>query len=223
MANLYFKYCPMDGGKSLELLKTATSYERKGREVMLFTPSIDTRSGKGKISSRWGITRDAHAWSGYEPMKILEYATFLRPDVILVDEAQFLTREQVEQAAEVVDRLGIPVLCYGLKNDFKNDLFEGSAALLAYAERIEEIISICERCEKKATMNLRLVDGSPAIDGEQIQVGDEEYISVCRRHYKEAFTNAESKGTQEEEGETQAASSARKTEAAGGIEESSPL
>lgn len=179
-AKLYFKYASMKAGKSLELLKTADSYERTGKKVAILTPAIDDRHGVGLVSSRIGLQREAHVIDDNTLLTRLVRGV----DVVLIDEAQFLSREVVKHLAlYVVDYLGIPVICFGLKNTFKNELFEGSAALLVYAESIEEIKGLCERCSRKATMVVRTVNGRPVYDGETIQVGDSEYVSVCRKHY----------------------------------------
>ena len=187
MSKLYFKYAPMEAGKSLDLLKTAHNFEKKGRKILLFKPSEDDRAGTKMIRSRIGSEREAFPLTRNFPNKIYEYAEAMRPDAILIDEAQFLSRETIEYAARVVDELEISVFCYGLKNDFKNELFEGSAALIVFADKLEEIRTICDKCDRKALMNLRLCNGVPVREGDQIQIGDEEYISVCRRCYKEAF------------------------------------
>jgi thymidine kinase len=179
-AKLYFKYASMKAGKSLELLKTADSYERTGKRVAILTPAIDDRHGVGVVRSRLGLEREAHA---------IEDGCLLTPliqgaKVVLIDEAQFLSRSMVKRlATEVVDKWGVPVICFGLKNTFKNELFEGSAALLVYADSIEEIKGLCELCTRKATMTLRTVMGKPVYDGNTVQIGDSEYISVCRKHY----------------------------------------
>lgn len=181
MAKLYFKFSTMKGGKSLELLKTADTYERTGKRALLLTSQIDTRNGTGIISSRLGVQREAYVIENV--FSVAALVTTKRADVILIDEAQFLTRDKVIELAAVVDRLGVPVVAFGLKNTFNNRLFEGTEALMAFADSIEEIKGLCECCNRKATMNLRTMDGRPVYDGETIQVGDEEYKSVCRKHF----------------------------------------
>lgn len=199
MAKLYFKYGTMSAGKSFELLKTADTYERKGRAVTTLVPSTDDRNGVGKVSSRVGLSRDAEVIEdkrgSFEIVrqKCLDHhfvGIGERPSIVLVDEAQFLTRVEVEDLAKIVDRLDIPVICFGLKNQFNNELFEGSAALLAHADDIAEIKAVCSKCESKATMNLRYVNGTPTTTGDAIQVGDEEYESVCRFCFMEAVEDA---------------------------------
>lgn len=191
MAKLYFKYGAMGAGKSLELLKTADNYERKGRRVLLMIPHGSERDGEGVISSRVGLQRQAIQLLPHDnPLYTSPEDIFLfngKPNVVLVDEAQFLTRKDVESLARIVDRYDTPVICFGLKNDFRNELFEGSAALLALADKVEEIRTICHYCDKKATMNMRLVAGKPTKDGPQKQIGDTEYVSVCRKCYDKAF------------------------------------
>lgn len=187
MAQLYFRYSTMNAGKSIEVIKVAHNYEERGKKVLVMTSAVDDRYGTGKVSSRIGVSRDAELV--YDDTNILEL--FLNEnkrksiDCVLVDECQFLKRHHVEELAEIVDSCNVPVLCYGLKNDFRNELFEGSYALLVYADKIEEIKTICW-CGKKATMVARIVDGKLVKSGEQIQVGGNEmYISLCRKHYND--------------------------------------
>ena len=190
MAQLYYYYGAMQSSKSASLLMVAHNYESQGKKVLLFTPDVDDRSGVGVIASRVGIDKKAHALSKDEDVfeivkeKINENNSD-KIHCVLVDESQFLTREHVVQLTLVVDKLNIPVMCYGLKNDFQNNLFEGSETLLIHADKIIEIKTICakENCGKKAIMNLRLSDGKPVYEGIQIQIGDEEYLPVCREHY----------------------------------------
>lgn len=189
MANFYFRYGSMGAGKSIDLLKVNHNYREQGKNTLLFTPSVDDRYGIGKITSRIGLSEDADvvdkSFNLYDYIK--EYTKVgEKVFVVLVDEAQFLTKEHVIQLTNVVDELDIPVMAFGLKNDFSNNLFEGTEALLIYADKIEEIKTICTKkdCGKKGTMNLRLNNGSPVYEGDQIQIGgDESYIPVCRKHY----------------------------------------
>lgn len=190
MAQLYYYYGAMQSSKSASLLMVAHNYESQGKKVLLFTPDVDDRSGVGVIASRVGIDKKAHALSKDEDVfeivkeKINENNSD-KIHCVLVDESQFLTREHVVQLTLVVDKLNIPVMCYGLKNDFQNNLFEGSETLLIHADKIIEIKTICakENCGKKAIMNLRLSEGKPVYEGKQIQIGDETYLPVCREHY----------------------------------------
>ncbi len=184
MAQLYYKYGTMNSGKSIEILKVAHNYEEQGKSVALMTSSLDTRDAYGVVSSRIGLRREAIPISS--DMALFAYVKNLanRPSCILVDECQFLSKKNVYALARVVDDLNIPVMCFGLKNDFQNELFEGSHYLLLMADKIEEIKTICQYCAKKAIMVLRMKDGKPTYEGEQIQIGgNETYIPVCRHHY----------------------------------------
>ncbi|HML39014.1 MAG TPA: thymidine kinase [Bacillota bacterium] len=187
MAQLYYRYSTMNAGKSIELIKVAYNYEERGKRVLVFTPSVDDRFGVGVIASRIGVTREAIAIN--DDTNILE--VFMKEskkgpvDCVLVDECQFLKKHHVQELVEIVDSCDVPVLAYGLKNDFKNELFEGSYYLLVYADKIEEIKTICW-CGRKATMVARIVDGKFVKTGEQIVVGGNDmYISLCRKHYND--------------------------------------
>ena len=182
MAQLYFRYSTMNAGKSTEVLKIAHNYEEQNKRVLLFTPPVDDRYGKGKITSRMGFQRDAEICT--DDTDMMEIASGKKPDCILVDEGQFLSRQQVVILTRIVDTLNIPVIVYGLKNDYRNRLFPGSEALLLFADKIEEIKAVCWHCPKKATMILKYKDGKPVSEGEQVEIGgNESYISVCRRCY----------------------------------------
>ena len=187
MAQLFFKYSTMNAGKSIELIKVAYNYEERGKRVFCLTPKVDSRYGEGVIASRVGLQRTAVAIS--EDMDILE--VFMREnekqpiDCVLVDEGQFLKKHHVEELVEIVDSLNVPVMVYGLKNDFKNELFEGSYYLLVYADKIEEIKTICW-CGRKATIVARVEDGKLVKEGKQIIVGGNNmYVSLCRKHYND--------------------------------------
>lgn len=186
MAQLYFRYGTMNSGKSFEVLKVAHNYEEQNKKVKIFTSGIDDRAGTGIIASRPGFKREVtpimDETNIYEIVKI--DAEKERVWCVLIDEAQFLTKEHVLQLTQIVDELNIPVMTFGLKNDFMNRLFEGSQYLLLYAEKIEEIKTICWYCGKKATMNLRFANNEPVYEGQQIQIGgNESYFPVCRYHY----------------------------------------
>ena len=184
MAQLYYKYGTMNSGKTIEILKVAHNYEEQGKGVVIMTSAIDTRDGFGVVSSRIGMKREAIAIE--DDTDIFGYIQGLeeKPYCVLVDEAQFLKRHHVYDLARVVDELDVPVMAFGLKNDFRNELFEGSEHLLLLADKIEEIKTICQYCSRKATMVLRTQAGKPVYDGEQIKIGGHEtYISVCRKHY----------------------------------------
>lgn len=189
MAKLYYRYGSMGAGKSIDLLKVNHNYLEQGKKTILLTPSVDDRYGVGKITSRIGLSEDATPID--KPFNIYKFiceqkAVHNEIYAILIDEAQFLTKNQVIELSKIVDDFDIPVMAFGLKNDFSNKLFSGSEALLIYADSIEEIKTVCTKntCNKKATMNLRLSDGKPVRQGEQIQIGgNESYVPVCRSHY----------------------------------------
>jgi thymidine kinase len=174
----------MNSGKTIEILKVAHNYEEQNKPVVIMTSALDTRDGFGKVSSRIGMRREAVPIS--EDTDIYAYIEGLpeKPYCILIDEAQFLTKANVYDLARVVDHLKVPVMAFGLKNDFQNHLFEGSRELLLLADKIEEIKTICQYCSKKATMVLRTENGKPVYHGAQVQIGgNETYIPVCRKHY----------------------------------------
>lgn len=184
MAQLYFRYGAMNSGKSIEVLKVAHNYEEQNKAVRIFTSGVDNRDGVGIVSSRTGMRREAmpitRETNIFKEVKKADEKIWC----VLVDEAQFLNKEHVLQLTRIVDELNIPVMTFGLKNDFMNNLFEGSKYLLLHAEKIEEIKTICWYCGKKAIMNLRISDGKPVYEGEQIQIGgNESYYPVCRHHY----------------------------------------
>lgn len=184
MAQLYYKYGTMNSGKTIEILKVAHNYEEQGKPVVIMTSALDTRDAFGVVSSRIGMRREAVAID--DEMDIFGYIRKMepRPYCVLIDEAQFLRRHHVYDLARVVDELAVPVMAFGLKNDFRNELFEGSKHLLLLADKLDEIKTICQYCSKKATMVLRTQDGKPTYEGAQIQIGgNETYIPVCRKHY----------------------------------------
>ena len=201
MGKLYFKYGVMNSSKTANLLMVAYNYESQGRRIFCLKPSTDTRWSDdphniyGSIKSRAVpnshscklISRDRNLFDMIED----ETKWPVKLSAVLIDEAQFLTREQVKQLADVAEKLNINVLCFGLKNTFVDgELFEGSAALLYYASDIQEIKTICKYCNRKATMNLRLINGKPVYSGDTIAIGDvkdedsEMYAQVCYKHYK---------------------------------------
>jgi thymidine kinase len=184
LAQLFFKYGAMNSGKSIEILKVAHNYKEQGKSVILMTSDLDTRSGLGKISSRIGLSADAIALKHDSNVYDIVKDENTEAACILIDECQFMTKEQVIQATQVVDELNIPVMAFGLKNDFRNELFDGSKYLLLYADKMEEMKTICWFCKKKATMNMRMSNGQPVYEGDQIAIGgNEAYYPVCRRHY----------------------------------------
>lgn len=184
MAQLFYKYGAMNSGKSIEILKVAHNYEEQNKPVVILTSSLDTRDGVGYVASRIGLKREAipifHETDVFQLVEALPE----KPYCVLIDEAQFLEKQHVLELAHVVDDLGIPVMAFGLKNDFRNELFEGSKYLFLYADKIEELKTICWFCHKKAIMNLHYINGKPVYDGDQIQIGgNESYYPVCRKHY----------------------------------------
>lgn len=193
MSKVYFYYSAMNAGKSTVLLQSSYNYRERGMHTLLFVPAIDTRAGVGRIQSRIGLGSDAMALQADENIfEHVKAAHAAQPVAcVLIDEAQFLTRAQVEQLTDVSDRLGIPVLCYGLRTDFQGQLFTGSAALLALADNLIELKTICH-CGRKATMNLRVgPDGRAVKEGAQVEIGgNERYVAMCRRHYKDALASA---------------------------------
>ena len=195
MAKLYFNYSTMNAGKSTVLLQASHNYVENGMATYLLTAELDHRAGEGRIGSRIGIGAAADTFVAGDDLfariaaRQAEAAVGDRPlACVFVDEAQFLEPEQVWQLARVVDDLRLPVLCYGLRVDFRGELFPGSATLLALADEMREVRTICH-CGRKATMVVRLgPDGMPLRDGDQIQIGgNETYVSLCRRHWREAM------------------------------------
>jgi thymidine kinase len=188
MAKLYFYYSAMNAGKSTMLLQSAYNYNERGMDTIIFTPAIDQRSGSNKVSSRIGLSANAVTFDGES--NLFEYVNNAKPAIpklscILVDEAQFLLKEQVWQLSDIVDQLNLPVLAFGLRSDFQGEPFPGSLALLVLADNIVELKTICF-CGKKAIMNTRIdANGKVVRAGAQIEIGgNENYISTCRRHFK---------------------------------------
>ncbi len=184
MAKLYFRYAAMNAGKSTALLQAAHNYEERGLRVRLFTAALDDRGGHGVIASRLGLTRRAETFgshTSFEPSAVLIDGA-PHPACLLIDEAQFLTREQVRQLHRLVHRADIPVLCWGLRSDFQGHAFPGAAELLTLADDLEEMKTICA-CGRKASMNLRLdAQGRRVTAGEQVLIGgNERYRAVCPR------------------------------------------
>ena len=190
MAKLYFYYSAMNAGKTTLLLQSAHNYRERGMNPLLFTPALDERHGAGRIRSRIGLEAEAIAFEQGEDLfaRVQRELELRKVHCVLVDEAQFLSRDQVYQLTEVVDRLGIPVLCFGLRTDFQGELFEGSRYLLGWADQLEEIKSICHT-GRKATMVVRVDEAGYAIrEGRQVEIGgNERYVSVSRKAFKEVF------------------------------------
>ena len=178
----------MNAGKSTTLLQSSYNYQERGMNTLVYTAAIDNRYGVGKVASRIGISQEAKLFHPNTDLwsEITQHIEKQTLHCILIDEAQFLTKEQVYQLSEIVDKQHIPVLCYGLRTDFQAELFEGSKYLLAWADQLEELKTICY-CGRKANFVIRMNEQGEAIaDGEQIQIGgNDTYLSVCRRHYKE--------------------------------------
>ena len=190
MAKLYFYYASMNAGKSSTLLQTAFNYGERGMRVSLWTAALDDRVGFGAISSRIGLASDAHRFESGTDIEARVRSDHGEGAIacVLVDEAQFLTRDQVWQLARLADEVGIPVLCYGLRTDFQGELFPGSAALLGIADALVEMKAVCD-CGRKATMNLRVDGQGRAVrEGAQTEIGgNDRYVAMCRRHFCEAL------------------------------------
>jgi thymidine kinase len=190
MAKLYFHYSTMNAGKSTVLLQAAHNYCERGMQVYLLTAQFDNRAGDAQIASRIGIAQDADTFAAGDDLfiKIKQRLNAGPCACVFIDEAQFLSEDQVWQLARAVDDLGIPVMCYGLRVDFLGKLFPGSATLLALADEMREVRTICH-CGKRATMVIRQDDQGNALkDGAQVQIGgNETYVSLCRRHWRAAM------------------------------------
>jgi len=190
MAKLYFYYSSMNAGKSTALLQSSYNYKERGMNTLVLAPQFDDRFGVGKVTSRIGIETEAITFrSDTDLYALIEAGNSDDPlHCVLIDEAQFLTREQVFALGEVTDNLHIPVLAYGLRTDFQGEPFEGSKYLLAWADNLKELKAICH-CGSKATMVLRLDgDGNAVTEGSQVEIGgNDRYISMCRRHFKEKY------------------------------------
>ncbi|WP_157018691.1 thymidine kinase [Mesorhizobium xinjiangense] len=187
MAKLYFHYATMNAGKSTLLLQASYNYRERGMTTMLFVAGHYRRHDQGYISSRIGLESEAAMFRDGDDLhaQVAEHHAHTGVHCVFVDEAQFLEDEQVWQLARIADRLDIPVMCYGLRTDFQGKLFSGSRALLAIADELREVRTIC-RCGRKATMVVRLgPDGKVAKEGEQVAIGKDVYVSLCRRHWEE--------------------------------------
>ncbi|MGF1686670.1 thymidine kinase [Photobacterium japonica] len=190
MAQMYFYYSAMNAGKSTTLLQSSFNYRERGMNPVIFTAAIDDRYGKGIVSSRIGLQEEAELFNVEDDLyqRLSHMHADNKIDCVLIDESQFLTKPQVYQLTEVVDKLHIPVLCYGLRSDFRGELFDGSRYLLAWADKLVELKTICH-CGRKANMVIRQDESGKAIaDGDQVEIGgNDRYVSVCRKHYKEAL------------------------------------
>ena len=197
MSKLYFYYSTMNAGKSTTLLQSSFNYRERGMHTLLLTAALDDRFGKGKVASRIGLEQEADLFD--DEINLLQHVALRNTkqgiDCVLVDEAQFLSKSQVWQLSEVSDQLNIPVLCYGIRTDFKGQLFAGSQWLLAWADELHELKTICH-CGKKANMVVRVdEDGQAISEGTQVEIGgNDRYVSLCRRHFKSAYSGIERVG-----------------------------
>lgn len=188
MAQLYFYYSAMNAGKSTSLLQSNYNYRERGMQTVIFTSSADDRAGQGIVSSRIGLSEEAHTFDNSTNMfdKIKSLIKEQPYHCVFIDEAQFLSADQVDQLAAIVDKLKVPVLCYGIRTDFQGQLFTGSQRLLAISDKLTELKTICQ-CGKKASMVLRIDENKQVIsDGDQVVIGgNDQYVSVCRKHFSE--------------------------------------
>jgi thymidine kinase len=186
MAQLYFYYSAMNAGKSTALLQSAYNYAERGMNAEIFTAALDNRFGQGKVASRIGLESAAHLFTPETNMQLVVEALLAKGkiDCMFIDEAQFLTKRQVQQVIYVVDNLNIPVLAYGLRTDFLAETFEGSRYLLAWADKLIELKTICH-CGRKAAFVVRIdANGQAVKEGEQVEVGgNDRYESMCRQHF----------------------------------------
>lgn len=196
MSKLYFYYSSMNAGKSTHLLQSSYNYQERGMKTVVYTAKIDDRYSVGKVSSRLGIDADAFLFDTNTNIyqDIVDYKKEHSCDCVLIDESQFLTKVQVKQLTDIVDSLGIPVLAYGIRTDFLGETFSGSAALLAWADKLVELKTICH-CGKKAGFVTRIDEqGNAVIDGEQIEIGgNDRYEALCRKHFKELVWDKQAK------------------------------
>ena len=190
MAKLYFYYSSMNAGKSTALLQSSYNYRERGMNTIVMAPHLDDRYGTGKVTSRIGIETEATVFQKDDDLFAVVDKRHSNETLhcVLIDEAQFLTRDQVFQLSDVTDKLNIPVLAYGLRTDFQGEPFEGSKYLLAWSDNLKELKAICH-CGSKATMVLRLDgDGNAVTKGSQVEIGgNDRYVSTCRKHFKQEF------------------------------------
>ncbi len=190
MAKLYFYYSSMNAGKTTALLQSSHNYRERGMNTLVLSPALDTRDAVGTVRSRLGIETNAVVFGGDDDLFSLTEKQHRNEPLhcVLLDEAQFLTKQQVFELGEITDRLNIPVLAYGIRTDFQGELFEGSSYLLAWADNLKELKTICH-CGAKATMVVRTDEnGRPVTEGSQVEIGgNDRYVSMCRLHFKECF------------------------------------
>lgn len=193
MAKLYFYYSSMNAGKSTALLQSSYNYRERGMNTLLLAPELDHRYGIGRVTSRIGLESSARTFRSSDDLEkiVSDSHSKTRLHCVLVDEAQFLSKDQVFQLGNVADELNVPVLAYGLRTDFRGEPFEGSLYLLAWADNLKEIKAICH-CGSKATMVVRQdSNGETVTDGDQVEIGgNDRYISLCRKHFKASFHDA---------------------------------
>ena len=183
MAKLYFRYGAMGSSKTANAIMVQYNYMERGQKALMIKPRLDTRDGERIVGSRSGLKADCNFVEELDEISVQDY------DCIIVDEAQFLTKEQVEKLVYIVDEMNVPVICYGLRADFQGNLFEGSKWLMAWADTIEEIKTVCW-CGRKATCNARISNGRVVKMGEQIMLGgNESYVALCRRHWANGKLN----------------------------------
>lgn len=191
MAKLYFYYSAMNAGKSTNLLQSSYNYQERGMRTLLFTPEIDNRYRVGEISSRIGLQAEAHLFNEVTDLfaaTALQHQSHHPLHCVLVDEAHFLTKAHIGELCKITDELDIPVLAYGLRSDFRGEPFSGSLYLLAWADKLIELKTVCH-CGSKATMNLRVdKEGKAVTEGAQVEIGDtDRYVSLCRKHFWQAW------------------------------------
>lgn len=193
MAKLYFYYSSMNAGKTTALLQSSYNYKERGMNTLVLTPELDDRFGKGKVKSRIGLESEATTFRSSDNLFDTVSARLAKEPLhcVLIDEAQFLSKEQVFQLGEVTDSLNVPVLAYGIRTDFQGEPFEGSKYLLAWSDTLNELKAICH-CGRKATMVVRLdAEGNAVREGSQIEIGgNDRYLSMCRRHFKKLYFGA---------------------------------
>ena len=203
MAKLYFYYSSMNAGKSTALLQSSYNYKERGMNTLVLTPAMDNRYGIGRVTSRIGLESNATTFSTADNLLDIVGACIKDEPLhcILIDEAQFLTKDQVFQLGEITDKLNIPVLAYGLRTDFQGEPFEGSKYLLSWCDNLKELKAICH-CGSKATMVIRLDDDGNAITaGTQVEIGGNDlYVSMCRKHFKENYFGSKKVTTLKEAG-----------------------
>lgn len=196
LAKLYFRYGTVGSAKTLNLLAVAHNYRQQGKTVLLIKPKLDTRFGENMIRSRAGLEKAADLM--IEPDTVLDLASLSHNDCVLVDEAQFMSSGVIEQFRNLTRDHGVPVICYGLRTDFRTQLFEGARRLFELADSIEEVKTVCHFCSKKAIMNLKLRDGIPTLEGPSVDLGAEEkYLPACFRCYHSKLQEQDHKSTRE--------------------------